>query len=98
MVIVTVVKRIRLYFGCVVEQMRTHQKTSLVGEIAHLLSKPHISCPYNQCETKSHNLVIASNPFHDIRIPIRPDVLVRKADYHFELDPCWSWLRWSRIA
>ncbi|KAJ0489391.1 putative mRNA (2'-O-methyladenosine-N(6)-)-methyltransferase [Helianthus annuus] len=27
------------------------QKTSLVGERAHLVYKPHISCPYNRCGT-----------------------------------------------
>ncbi|MFS7965915.1 hypothetical protein Hanom_Chr09g00767751 [Helianthus anomalus] len=29
----------------------TTQKTSLVGERAHLVYKPHIDCPYNRCGT-----------------------------------------------
>ncbi|MFS7987192.1 hypothetical protein Hanom_Chr11g01019581 [Helianthus anomalus] len=28
------------------------QKTSLVGERAHLIYKPHIDCPYNRCGTR----------------------------------------------
>ena len=39
-------------------------KISLVGEKAHLLYKLNISCQYNQYETKSHNFIIALNPFH----------------------------------
>ncbi|MFS7967626.1 hypothetical protein Hanom_Chr09g00787911 [Helianthus anomalus] len=27
----------------------TTQKSSLMGERAHLVYKPHISCPYNRC-------------------------------------------------
>ncbi|MFS8007509.1 hypothetical protein Hanom_Chr14g01261851 [Helianthus anomalus] len=33
------------------KQENTTQKTSLMGERAHLVYKPHISCPYNRCET-----------------------------------------------
>ncbi|KAM0041693.1 putative F-box domain-containing protein [Helianthus debilis subsp. tardiflorus] len=31
--------------------LNTTQNTSLVGERAHLVYKPHISCPYNRCGT-----------------------------------------------
>ncbi|MFS7906677.1 hypothetical protein Hanom_Chr01g00062071 [Helianthus anomalus] len=33
------------------KQENTTQKTSLVGERAHLVYKPNISCPYNRYET-----------------------------------------------
>ncbi|MFS7970074.1 hypothetical protein Hanom_Chr09g00816731 [Helianthus anomalus] len=33
------------------KQENTTQKTSLVGERAHLVYKPHIGCPYNRCGT-----------------------------------------------
>ncbi|MFS7913775.1 hypothetical protein Hanom_Chr02g00145671 [Helianthus anomalus] len=33
------------------KQENTTQKTSLVCERAHLVYKPHISCPYNRCGT-----------------------------------------------
>ncbi|MFS7899599.1 hypothetical protein Hanom_Chr01g00095091 [Helianthus anomalus] len=33
------------------KQEKSTQKTSHVSEKAHLVYKPHISCPYNQCGT-----------------------------------------------
>ncbi|MFS7900447.1 hypothetical protein Hanom_Chr03g00262871 [Helianthus anomalus] len=33
------------------KQENTTEKTSLVGKRAHLVYKPHISCPYNRCGT-----------------------------------------------
>ena len=54
----------------VIEQTRElAQMTSLIGEKAHLLYKPHISCPYKQCGTKSHNLVMGQWPqIHSITV------------------------------
>ncbi|MFS8009581.1 hypothetical protein Hanom_Chr14g01286661 [Helianthus anomalus] len=33
------------------KQENTTQKTSLMGERAHLIYKPHIGCPYIRCGT-----------------------------------------------
>ena len=58
----------QLWYHCYRLNERTQPNDSLVGERAHSFYKPHISCTYNWCGTKSHSLVMALNPFHYIKI------------------------------